>query len=315
MGKRVFVTGGTGFVGSEIIKALRARGDRAVVLTRSAERARSRLGDDVELVEGDSTCAGDWQASLGGVDAIVNLAGQGVGDKRWNAHYKQLLHDSRVDTTRYLVEGIAALEPAERPAVLVSASGIDFYGFTEEEIELDDDPSDDVDESAPRGDSALAKICRDWEWEAREATKHDVRVTRMRLGLVLGKQGALPKIAKAFKWFVGGKLGKGKQWMSWIHIDDVVGAFLHALDNESLQGPVNVVAPNPERNRDFTKALGKVLGRPTFMPIPGFAVKALAGELAEYTLNGRRAVPKALLATGYQFRFPNLTQALTDLYP
>jgi uncharacterized protein (TIGR01777 family) len=320
MARRIFVTGGTGFIGRALVASLIERGDTPIVVTRNAARARARLGEGVEIVEGDPTFAGPWQEKLAGTDAVVNLAGQPIADKRWSAHYKQILHDSRVDTTRFVVEGIGALDPKDRPAVLVSASGVDYYGADEDAVVLDDEDDQEaaaaasVDESAPRGESFMARLCRDWEREAREARRYDVRVVRLRTGIVLATEGPLRRMAAPFKWFVGGRLGNGRQWVSWIHLDDVLGAIEHCIATEDLAGPVNVVAPNPVRNRAFSRALGKALGRPSFIPAPAFAIKLLVGEFAGAILSGRRAVPKALLDSGYQFQHPDLEGALAAVY-
>jgi uncharacterized protein len=311
---RVFVTGGTGNIGRAIIEALAARGDQAVVLSRRAAAATATfaaLGDRVEVVVGDPTVPGAWQARLAGCGAVINLAGEPLAARRWDAQVRQVLHDSRIDATRFVVEAIAAAPADARPAVLCSASGVDYYPFAVElgrATRFDDD--DPVDEKAPPGGSFLARLCQDWEAEALAATGFAVRVVRLRTGLVLGQGGALDKLTTPFKLFVGGKLGSGRQWTSWIHLDDVVGGYLHALDHAELDGPVNLVAPGNVRNAELARALGKRLGRPSWLPVPGLAIKAAAGELAEYVLNGRRCVPAALERAGYAFRHPELDGAL-----
>lgn len=315
MGKRVFVTGGTGFIGRALIEALRARGDEVIALTRDASRARRRLGADVELIEGDPELGGEWQARLGGVDAVVNLAGQPVGDRRWTAQYKQLIRDSRVETTRHVVEAISALEPARRPAVLVNASGVDYYPSSVDlGAALPVDEDDEVTESAPPGDSFLARVCRHWEEEATAARRHGVRVVCMRTGLVLGKGGPLDRMALPFRFFMGGRIGSGRQWITWIHLTDAVRAYLFAMDEPALAGPINLVAPEPVRAGEFAQALGQAMHRPAWLPVPGFAVKLAAGEFAEYILHGRRAVPAALLAHGFEFTYPDLTRALREIH-
>lgn len=309
---RVFVTGGTGFMGAALVEALVARGDEVVVLTRSAERARARLPEGVVIVEGDPSLAGAWQTALGGCHAVVNLAGESVGGQRWNAQYKQRIHDSRVETTRMIVEGIAALTPAQRPAVLASASGIDYYPF---DVDLGalvhwDDEEDVVDESCPPGDSFLARVCRNWEAEARAAEAHGVRVVLMRTALVLGRGGPMDKMTTPYKFFAGGRIGNGRQWWCWIALADAVRVYLFAIDREELRGPVNLTAPKPVRNRDFARALGKALKRPAWLPVPGFAVRAALGEFADHVLLGRPCVPKALEQAGFAFEYPELAKAL-----
>ena len=313
MSRRIFITGGTGFIGRAIIDALQGRGDKVVLLTR-----RARTDDEVlsqcDVVEGDPTSSGPWQDRMAGCDAVINLAGANVGDRRWTAKFKQQIHDSRIDTTRFVVEGMAALADADRPKALVSSSGIDYYPV-DEDLGFDWDDDHVIGESTPPGDSYLARVCRHWETEAREAAPLGVRVTLVRTGLVLGKGGALPRMARPFKWFVGGRLGKGRQWMSWVHLDDAVRGFLACLDDPQLKGPVNLVAPHPLRNAEFSRVLGRALRRPSAIPAPAFAIRAVAGEFSEYILGGRRVMPLALGATEFEFLYPELEAALAQIYP
>jgi hypothetical protein len=301
--KKIVVTGGTGFVGSALVSALLARGDSVTVLSRNGERAKQQLGD-VTAVTADLESAGPWTAALA-CDAVVHLAGESVGAKRWDARQKQVLRDSRVESTRTIVEGIAALPAPQRPRALISASGADYYPFAE----LASFDDEEVTEADPPGDSFLARLCRDWEKEARAATAHGIRVVTMRTGLVLGRGGGLEKMLTPFKLFVGGRIGSGKQWMPWMHIDDVVAAYIAAVDDPRYDGPINLVTDSA-RNADFARTLGKVIHRPSWMPVPGFAVKAAVGEFAEYVLKGRRVVPAKLRALGFTFKYPELAAAL-----
>jgi uncharacterized protein (TIGR01777 family) len=312
---RIVVTGGTGWIGQALVRALVARGDQAVVLSRSAARARTAFANvaGVEIVEGDPTVPGPWQAALAGATAVVNLAGESIGGKRWDARRKQVLHDSRVDATRFVVEAIAALPADRRPRALINASGADYYPFSVDigsALAVDED--DEVIETSPPGDSFLARLCRHWEAEAVPARRLGVRVALMRTGLVLGHGGALERMVGPFRFFVGGRLGSGRQWVSWIHLDDVVAAYLFALDRDDVDGPLNLVAPQPVRASELARALGRTLGRPSWLPVPGFAVRAAAGELSEYLLNGRRVMPAALLARGFHFAYPTLDGALAE---
>jgi uncharacterized protein (TIGR01777 family) len=303
---KVVVTGATGFIGSELVPALCERGDSVVVLSRNGPHAKEHFGAssskprDIEAVTADLEEPGAWTEALA-CDAIIHLAGESVAAKRWDAREKQILRDSRVETTRVIVEAIAKLP--QRPRVLVCASGADYYPF--------DDDEDEYTESAQPGDSFLARLCRDWEAEAREAEQYGVRVVCMRTGLVLGKGGGLEKMTTPFKFFVGGRIGSGKQWMPWMHIDDAVGAYVAAVHDDRYKGPINMVT-DAVRNRDFARALGKAMHRPSWLPVPKFAGKAAAGELADYVLNGRRAVPAKLRALGFTWKQPELAEALAS---
>lgn len=312
MSKRVFVTGGTGFIGRALVEALRGRGDEVLVLSRDADRARSALPAGVDVIEGDAALgAGDWQAHLAGVDAVIHLAGAPIAAQRWDARYKQILRDSRVESTHHIVAGMAALPADQRPRALVSASGVAYYpGF--KGGELGDD--DEITERAPPGDSFLARLCQKWEEEACAAENHGVRVVCMRTGVVLGRGGPLDRMALPFKLFAGGPIGNGRQWLSWIHIEDAIRAYLLAIDDASLAGPVNLAAPEPVRFKVFSAALGRAMRRPSWLPVPGFALKAAVGEFAEYLLHGRRAVPAALTAHGFSFAYPDLNAALRDIF-
>jgi uncharacterized protein len=302
---RVFVTGGTGYIGRALIAALVERGDHIVVVSRRVGAARARLGDStaIEIVEADPQYAGPWRERVAGCDAAVNLAGEPVGSRRWDARVRQLLRDSRVDTTRNLVAAIAAAPDAARPRVLVSASGIDYYGLDIDVPPEAMDADDEVDESAPPGEHFLARVCAEWEEEAREAEPLGLRVVLMRTGIVVGGRGGpMDRWEAAFRNYAGGRIGNGRQWMSWIHVDDAIGAYLLALDSPKLAGPVNLVAPDRLRNAEFARQLGASLGRPAWLPAPAPLVRLAVGGLAEYLLAGRPAVPKALVRAGYTFR-------------
>jgi len=302
---RVVVTGATGFIGSALVAALRARGDAIVALTRDPDRARRALGE-VEAVAADLESPGPWQAALEGADAIVHLAGESIGGKRWDARQKQVLRDSRIESARNLVDAIAKL--AARPRVLVSASGADYYAFSSGPAEFDDD---EVTEADPPADTFLGRLCRDWEAAARAAEPLGVRVVCMRTGLVLGGGGALARMTTPFKLFAGGRIGSGRQWMSWIHHADVVAAYTAAVHDERYAGPLNLVAGSV-RNADFSAALGKALHRPSWLPVPGFALRAAVGELSEYLLNGRNVVPRKLEQLGFTWQHRELAEALAS---
>jgi len=259
----------------------------------------------VRLVQAELEHAGEWGAELAGCDAVINLAGEPIAGKRWDARQKQRLRDSRIETTRNLVEAIAKLDA--KPTALISASGVDYYPFAQTSVGDFDD--DEVTEADPPGEDFLSRLCAAWEAEAREAEKLGVRVATMRTGLVLGDGGALAKMETPFKLFAGGRIGDGQQWMAWIHIVDVVDAYVCACSDHRYLGPINLVTQSV-RNADFAKMLGAVLHRPSWIPVPKFALRLAVGEFAEALLNGRRVVPKRLQELGFTWRHPELNEAL-----
>jgi uncharacterized protein (TIGR01777 family) len=317
---KIVVTGATGFVGRPIVEKLLARGDHVLALSRDAERARASLAKlgaatdaagRLEVVSAHLEEPGEWQKAFAGCDAVLHLAGESIGGKKWDARQKQILRDSRVESTRHLVEAIGALPASQRPKTLVSASGIDYYGFSS--TRGDDFDDDEVTETDPPGTSFLARLCRDWEKEALAAQAHGLRVACMRCAIVLGPPGgALDKMTTPFKFFVGGRIGNGYQFFSWIHRDDAVQGYLAALDDARYTGGINLVTAST-RNREFSKALGNALGKPSWLPVPAFAVKIAAGEFAEYVLNGRNAVPAKLRELDFRFARPTLDEALSDV--
>jgi uncharacterized protein (TIGR01777 family) len=251
---------------------------------------------------------GPWQDAMAGADAVVHLAGEPIAGGRWNAQRKERIRESRVESTRMIVEGIAALPAERRPRALIVASGADYYRFADRSMD-DDDP---IAEDAPPGASFLARVCKAWEAEAAAAEALGVRVVRMRTGVVIGPGGALAKMTTPFKLFAGGRIGSGEQWFSWIHLDDAVAIYRNAIDDDRYRGPINLVAPATVRNAALARALGVALHRPSWLPVPGFALRAAVGELAEYLLEGRRVVPAALQALGYGFLHPGLDEAIAS---
>jgi uncharacterized protein (TIGR01777 family) len=301
---RVLITGGTGFIGRAVIGALLARGDEVTAFSRRLPDRSPTGMERVVWKEWEPTRDGDWQQAIDGQNGIVHLAGEPAVGRRFTDEAKQKILQSRVGPTARLVRGIE-LAPG-RPRVLVCASGVGFYGIKTGAATLT--------EQSPPGDDFLAQVCVAWEQAARAAEAFGTRVVSTRFGLVLGRDGgALGKLVPIFKGFVGGPLGDGKQPQPWVHLDDVVGAILKALDDETLSGPVNVAAPNPVNNAELSKILGRVLHRPSLLPAPGFALKALYGEGALPLLTGQRALPERLLQHGYSFRFTELEPALRDL--
>ena len=276
---KVVIAGSSGLIGRALSRALLARGDEVTALPRFG--------------------ASPW--SVGGADAVVNLAGASVGGKRWSPSYKREILDSRVDTTRALVEAIGAA--ARRPRVLVNASAVGYYGGRGDEV---------LEESAAPGTDFLAGVVVEWEAEARKAP---VRSVQVRTGIVLSAEGgALGQMLPPFKAFVGGPIGSGKQWFPWIHLEDEVAAILWAIDRDSLSGPVNLVAPGIVTMREFASALGRALHRPSLFPVPAGPLRLLLGEFAGVLLEGQRAVPKKLLDSGFRFKFTDVGAALADLF-
>lgn len=294
----IVVTGGTGFLGRHIVDALRRRGDAVTVLSRRPGSAS--LPPGIEAAGWDPRQAGDWYAVMDGKDAVVHLAGEPAVGQYWTESTKRSIHDSRVESTKRIVEAIAHAE--QRPAVLLSASGVDYYGHHE---------TGSVDEGSPSGDGFLAEVTRDWEAAANQASELGVRVVCGRFGIVLGRDGgALTEMVKPFKWFVGGPIGDGRQIVSWIHVDDLVGIVLRCLDDASIEGPVNVTAPNAVSNRELSQAIGAVLHRPASVPVPAAALKLRFGEGAEPLLTGRRVEPARMKAAGYDWKYAELGPAL-----
>jgi uncharacterized protein len=295
---RVTVTGATGRIGTLLVRELLGRGDEVTVLSRNPGRARAALGE-VEAVAWDPAAAPAPAAALSGRDGVVHLAGEDVA-QRWSEDAKRRIHESRERGTRNLVEGLRAAE--SRPRVLVSSSAVGYYG------DRGDDP---VDEDAPPGTGFLAEVCVAWEREAQRAAELGLRVVRVRTGVVLDSEGgALSKMLPFFKLGAGGPVAGGRQYLSWVHRDDLVGIQLAALGGAEWSGPVNATAPEPATNRDFSHALGRALHRPAFAPVPGLAVRALYGDMAEMVTGGQRAVPRRALELGYAFRHPTLDEAL-----
>jgi uncharacterized protein len=293
----VTISGATGLIGGAIIERLKARGDTVTVLSRNPDTATSRLG--VAAEHWDPLAGPAPAAALAGRDAVVHLAGEPVA-QRWSERAKRAIAESRSAGTRNLVAGIAAAEP--RPAALVSASGVGYYGPRgDEPLAEDADPGSDF----------LAQVCAEWEREALAAREHGVRVVVMRTGVVLDAAGgALEKMLTPFKLGVGGPVAGGDQYMPWIHVGDVAGMYVRAAEDASWSGAFNLSAPEPVTNRAFSKALGSALHRPALLPVPALALRLLYGQMAEIVTEGQRAVPAHALERGYEFEHPDLGEAL-----
>lgn len=298
----VLVTGGTGFIGHQVCNALHEKGEAVYVLSRNPARAQTKL-DSAKVVYGWNPETEQLPSeAISDVQAVIHLAGETIAG-RWNASKKRRIRDSRILSTRNLVASLADADT--KPAVLVCASAIGYYG---------DSGDTHFTEASPAGTDFLAEVCEEWEAEAHKASQFGIRVITVRIGLVLGLGGGLlEQVLLPFKMGVGGKLGSGTQWMSWIHVDDVVGIMLHALENEEINGALNATAPAPVRNTEFTKTLGAVLRRPTLFPVPTFGLRLMMGEFADFVLLSQNVLPEKTEASGYAFRYRTLESALKSL--
>ena len=300
---RIIVTGGSGFIGRAVCKELVKAGHTVIVLTRDVELAGPALGDQVETVEWEGEPSGPWMSVIEGADAVINLAGESIASGRWTKARKERIIGSREKATNALVQAIAKTN--RKPSVMINASAIGYYGAH------GDEP---VTEQTPPGNDFLAETVRRWEEAASKVVAQGVRLVILRLGVVLGEGGgALEKMLVPFRLFVGGAPGTGKQWFSWVHVDDAVGFMLFALKNNQVKGVFNVAAPEPQTMSDFCRILGKVMGRPSWAPVPGFVLKAMYGEMSETVLTGQRVSSVAAAQAGYSFKYRTSEQALADI--
>jgi uncharacterized protein len=303
---KVAVTGATGFVGSRLVERLQSEGHQILVLTRSAEHAKrvfpTAAFPNVEIVDYSPLESGDWQRSLSGCNAVVNLAGAPIAESRWTSERKQEISESRKLGTRKIVEAIAQADP--KPAVLINSSAIGYYGTSETAT---------FEESAKPGSDFLAQVCQDWEYEAERVKSAGVRLVILRTGIVLGMGGAIAKMLLPFRMFAGGPIGSGRQWFSWIHRDDLVSLILQALTQTDMAGTYNATAPNPVRMAELCQALGQVMHRPSWLPVPDFALEALLGDGAQVVLQGQQVLPKRTESSGFKFAYPTVKPALEEI--
>ncbi|MBW4556559.1 MAG: TIGR01777 family oxidoreductase [Trichormus sp. ATA11-4-KO1] len=303
---KVAITGATGFVGSRLVERLHKDGNRVLVLTRNTTFAQKVFPpgafSHVEIVAYTPTVSGSWQEAIAGCDGVVNLAGEPIAEERWTPAQKQKILNSRQLGTQKIVEAITKANP--RPSVLVNASAIGYYGTSETAT---------FDETSSSGNDFLAQVCQAWEAEAQKVKDAGVRLVILRFGIVLGNGGALGKMITPFKLFAGGPIGSGRQWFSWIHLDDLVSLILQALTKPEMEGVYNATAPNPVRMVNLSQTLGEVMHRPSWLPVPAFALEALLGDGAMVVLEGQQVLPQRTLEAGFEYQYPHLPSALTQI--
>jgi uncharacterized protein (TIGR01777 family) len=296
---KIFITGGTGFIGTHLSNSLLSRGHR--VTATGTRPTQTRIDhENFHYISADTTQTGPWQEEVKDADVLVNLAGRTIF-KRWTESYKKVMYDSRILTTRNLVEAV----PEGKAITLCSTSAVGYYGDRGDAI---------LTENEPHGDDFLAKLSVDWEQEAFRAQGKGTRVIATRFGIVLGVNGgAMEKMISAFKFFVGGPLGDGMQWFSWIHLEDLISAMMFVIDNRDIGGAVNFCSPNPVRNKDFAETMGRILNRPSFMPAPAFMIRLVMGEFGSALLNSQRVVSEKLLQHGFEFQYPDIEDAIRNI--
>jgi uncharacterized protein (TIGR01777 family) len=298
---KILITGGTGFIGSFLTTRLILEGHKVSVLIRDEKFVKTG-SPDVFLIPGDPTVPGPWQQPIKNYDAIINLAGASIFS-RWTAEQKKSIRESRVNSTRNIVDAMDA--SSGKAVTLLSASAVGYYGFHGDE---------EVTENMPPGVDFLATIAQEWEEEALRAQQKGVRVCITRFGIVLGADGGvLGQMVPLFKNFIGGPIGNGEQWFSWVHVDDLTEAFSFLLKHPELSGPFNVCSPKPVRNKELAKTIGKALHRPSLMPMPGFMVRSVLGEFGSVILKGQKVIPRRLLENGYDFKYQDIDKAIVSI--
>ncbi len=304
---KVAITGATGFVGSRLVERLHSEGQEVLVFTRHPQKAKRIFPfsayPNLDIVAYQPKQSGAWQQAIDGCDGVVNLAGTGIAEQRWSQSRKQEIIDSRKITTEKLVEAIAKAN--SKPSVLVSGSAIGYYGTHHTAT---------FDETSSSGDDFLAEVCRVWESAAQPVKDVGVRLVILRIGIVLGMGGTISKMITPFKLFAGGPIGSGKQWFSWVHLDDLVGLILYSLRQAEMQGVFNATAPNPVQMGEFCQDLGATLNRPSWLPVPDFAIEILLGDGAVVVLSGQKVLPKQTQAFGFEYQYPTVKSALKNIF-
>jgi len=301
---RVIITGATGFIGKALCSRLLKEGYEVIALSRSKEKGEKILGTQVKVVEWDGRSCQGWLDYANGTHAVVNLAGENIGAGRWTPNRKKAILQSRLDAGRAVVEAANSVE--KKPGVIIQASAIGYYGSRGDEI---------VDESSSRGEGFLAEVVKQWELSTKEVESQNIRRVIIRSGVVLGKEGGVfLRLVKPFRLLVGGHLGSGKQWFSWIHLEDEVNAILFLIQREDLKGVFNLAAPQQLIQKDFSHIMGKIMKRPSWFPVPGFVLRMIFGEMAKETLlSGQRVSPRRLMKAGYRFLYPQAELAIKEI--
>jgi uncharacterized protein len=301
----ILISGGTGFIGRSLCIKLLDKKHEVIVLTRNKKKAELIFGREVNLVDYSEINVSHFEnVKHFKTDCIINLSGETIGNHRWDKKTKEKIISSRVNSTKALVEFIKNQTPEDRPKVFINASAIGYYGSKQDE---------ELKENTSSGNDFLSDVCRQWEAEALKAEALGVRVVTVRTGVVLGLEGALKKMLLPFRFFVGGPLGNGRQWMSWIHIKDLVNVYYYALTNDKIKGAVNATSPNQTTMNDFSKTLGKVMHRPSLFRVPAFVLRLIFGEMADVLLGSQKVIPEKLIKSGFEFEFPVLEDALKDI--
>jgi len=303
---KIAIAGATGFVGSRLVERLQAEGHQVLVLTRNPSAAQkvfpTSAFPNLEIIAYTPTESGSWQEAIAGCEGVVNLAGEPIAEGRWTAQRKQEILSSRQLGTQKIVEAIAKAHP--KPSVLVNASAIGYYGTSETAT---------FDETSPPGNDFLAQVCQAWEAEANKVKDAGVRLVILRLGIVLGQGGAIARMIAPFKLFAGGPIGTGRQWFSWIHRDDLVNLIIQALTRPEIEGILNATAPNPVRMAELAQTLGQVMNRPSWLPVPGFAIEVLLGDGAIVVLEGQQVLPQRPLDYSFEYQYSTVKQALEEI--
>ncbi|MBS4024214.1 MAG: TIGR01777 family oxidoreductase [Clostridia bacterium] len=297
----VLIFGGTGFIGRNLTGELLANGYQVFVVTRNSQKTVYDLGNKLQLIEWDNISPLSSVYGLQQIDAVINLSGESIGKCRWTNLIKEEILASRVRTTNAIVTAIN--DGFIKPKIFINASAVGYYGLCKD---------DEITEADEVGQDFLAQVCLDWENEANKVQNNLTRVVTIRIGVVLGKEGALTKMAMPFKFYLGGPIGTGNQWLSWIHIKDLASMIRFIIEHKEIVGAINAVAPEPVRNKEFCKVLGKVLNKPSWLPVPEFLLKIALGQMAEMLLHGQRVAPKKIVSSGFEFSFPKLKAAIED---